>query len=260
LRFKSKKELTEWVLGSPHLWLFLDYDGTLADFAPAPDDVRPDPKIIRLLFELSDNPAIRVTILSGRRLEHIRRLLPICGICLAGTYGVELLTSTGKVIQRVDYDSVRPVLEMIKPYWESVINGQKGFYLEDKGWTLALHARFADDHTANQVIEQARQVIDEKSLGSRFRVLDGHKFLEIAPLLASKRETVNYLLSEYPYSHGHILYIGDDDKDEEAFSLIHAKQGVTVKVLYPSHASRPTEADFFFNSPSETLQWLRELI
>ncbi len=44
------------------------------------------------------------------------------------------------------------------------------------------------------------------------------------------------------------LYIGDDDRDEEAFPLVHAHGGAAVKVAHPSQAFVPTEADFIFES------------
>ena len=54
------------------LWLFLDYDGTLADFAPTPEDIIPDKALIALIEDLVSQPDIRVTIISGRRLAHIQ--------------------------------------------------------------------------------------------------------------------------------------------------------------------------------------------
>jgi trehalose-6-phosphatase len=90
--------------------------------------------------------------------------------------------------------------------------------------------------------------------------LEGYRFLEVAPLLASKRETVSYLLAHYPLPEARLLYIGDDDKDEEAFPLIHSHHGVAIKVFQPSQASRPTEADFFFGSPRQTLDWLEAVL
>lgn len=203
---------------------------------------------------------MRVAVLSGRRLEHIYRLLPLSGVFLAGTYGIEWMTPTGEIIQRAELPAIRPTLERIKQQWAQLLNGRQGFFLEDKGWALALHARFADEREAEQVIARARQLIDAAALVNRLRVLGGHKFLEIAPQLASKREAVEYLIKHYPMPGARLLYVGDDDKDEEAFPVIHAHQGVAIKVRQPSQAGRPTEADFFFESPGETLHWLKELV
>ena len=97
------------------LWLFLDYDGTLAHFAPTPAHIEPDPELVNLLTRLAQHPRIRVSVVSGRRLSHVKGLLPGPRIMLAGSYGIELQTSEGERIDRVDYDAVRPVLDELKP-------------------------------------------------------------------------------------------------------------------------------------------------
>lgn len=260
MRFESQAKLTEWARRASHLSLFLDYDGTLAGFAPNPDTIEPNPRVINLVQQLSYKINFQVVILSGRRLGHVRQLLPVNGIFLAGTYGIELLTPKSELIQRASFAELRPVLENIKPRWKSILNSRSGFYLEDKGWTLAIHARSAANNEAEQVMARARDSLDEKTLVGRFRILEGHRFLEVAPLLASKKETVSYILAHYPLPETRLLYIGDDDKDEEAFPVIHGHHGVAIKVFQPSQASFATEADFFFESPAETLDWLEGLV
>ncbi|HSL31503.1 MAG TPA: trehalose-phosphatase [Anaerolineales bacterium] len=260
MKVKSHPELTEWVEQSERLWLFLDYDGTLADFAATPDEIVPDTRLITLLERLARKPGLRVTILSGRRLAHIRELLPVPGIMLAGTYGVELLSEQGDLIHRVALTEIRPFLESIKPAWSDLIAGQNGFYLEDKEWALALHARFAEDAEASEVLGKALEVATLKLPSGTFRILGGHKFLEVAPRIASKRETVAYLLQQYPLPQARLMYIGDDDKDEEAFPLIHDHGGVAVKVIQPSQSNQATTANYFFHSPQDTLAWLEELL
>lgn len=260
MNFLSQAELTEWARQASHLYLFLDYDGTLADFAPTPDIIKPDHQIINLIDSLLKRANLRIAILSGRRLEHIRRLVPIDGIFLAGAYGIELLTPERKLIRRESYTKIRLVLETIKPLWESILSNRSGFYLEDKGWTLAIHARFAALDEASKVMTQARDSLDTEALAGHFRILDGDRFLEISPLLASKKEAVRYILTYNLLPDAALLYIGDDDKDEEAFPLIHSHHGLAIKVLQPSQAARPTEADFLFESPAETLDWLEGLL
>ena len=260
MKFSREGELTQWVQAAASLRLFLDYDGTLVDFAPTPERLDPDARVVGLLERLAKKAHITTAVISGRRLPDLRVLLPIPGLYLGGTYGLELLTPSGETIYRADYGAVRPGLENIKRSWESILSGRSGFFLEDKGWTLALHARFAGDATAAEVLAAARRAIDAQSLAGHFRILDGHKFLEVAPRLASKRETVLYLLGQFPLSGARCMYIGDDDKDEEAFPLIHQHGGAAIKVAQPSQAGRPTEADFIFESPHETVRWLEKLV
>ena len=78
--------------------------------------------------------------------------------------------------------------------------------------------------------------------------------------MAGKGDAVSYLLSRYIHPNTQLLCIGDDDKDEEAFYVIHGSGVKAVKVLQPSQVSRPTEADFFFEAPSEKLRWLEQFL
>lgn len=239
------------------LALFLDYDGTLADFAPTPDVVRPCPQVIDLLVRLAQRPSIWVGVISGRRLSDLETLLPVPGVLLAGTYGIELRTPEGQRVDRLKCEIVRPALEALKPQWAELITHRQGFHLEDKGWALALHARFAEDDEARTVLSAARRMVSQVTASDLFRVLGGTKFLEIAPRLAHKGRTVEYLLDHCPWSDALLLYLGDDDKDEEAFGVIKARGGIAIRV-----AEEPcrTGADGCLRSPQAARQWLKVLL
>ena len=240
--------------------LFLDYDGTLADFAPTPEHVNPDPELVALIGRLARHPRFRVAVVSGRRLGHVQTLVPVPGVLLAGTYGVELQTPEGVRIDRLDYDSVRPTLDTLKPRWADLIAGRLGDVLEDTGWALALHARFADEAESSRVLAGARRLADaaRRQAGpGLFRLLGGHKFLEIGPKLAHKGLAVAYLLDQYPWHGALPLYLGDDDKDEEAFGVITARGGMAVVV---AREPRETEADLRLGSPQAARRWLEMLL
>jgi trehalose 6-phosphate phosphatase len=250
-------ELAQTLSQAQRLWLFLDYDGTLADFAPTPEHVQPNAQVIGLIERLVERPRTRVSVISGRRLDHVEKLLPLPGVFLAGTYGVEMRTWSGERVNRLDYGTIRPALEILKPLWSQLIAGRQGFFLEDKGWSLALHARFAADGEAEAVLGEARHIAVEKAVSAAFRVLDGHKFLELGPLLAHKGRTVEYLLSRYAWPGASLLYLGDDDKDEEAFGVIQAYGGNTIVV---ASELRETKADCRLESPHAARRWLEKLI
>jgi len=260
VRFGNSQELAEWALASTPLWLFLDYDGTLKEFAPTPAHVEPDPEVVGLLDRLARKPGIRLTMISGRRLPDVRLLVPLSGILIAGSYGMEILTPEGQVVQRTDFGEIRPTLDALRPQWEQLISGREGFYLEDKGWTLALHARWAGDAEAETVLSRARELADESPRPGLFQIVNEYKFVEIAPKLASKKSAVAYLLEHYPLPDARLLYIGDDDKDEDAFSVIHAHGGAGVRVLARAAAARSATADLILESPTATRQLLGQLL
>lgn len=242
---------------APRLTLFLDYDGTLADFAKTPDDIHPDKKLIDLLQTLIDNPRIEPAIISGRRLGHIQQLIPLSGLWLAGTYGIELQAPDGSLINRADYQQVRPGIEQLKPRWETVIGNHHGFYIEDKGWSLALHGKDADQANAAAAFtaakEYAQQVV-RNTVG--LKVLGGERFLEVAPDAANKALAVEFLCEKIAPHQSLIVYIGDDDKDEAAFGVIIEKQGIPIKV---QKEPCTTSAPLRLKSPKDVRKFLLTL-
>lgn len=219
------------IRSAERLLLFLDYDGTLAEFAKTPDEIYPDQELIDLLTKLKNHPHIQPAVISGRRLSHIRTLVPIPGIWLAGTYGIELIDPNGVRIDRIDFEKVRPYLDAIKPLWLELVSQQPELYLEDKGWSLALHAKFVSQVEAEDILQQAKMILDTVEFPREdFRILGGNKFLEIAPYLANKGIAVEYLFAKNISDGALPMYIGDDDKDEEAFETILRHEGIAVKV------------------------------
>ena len=253
---RTHEHINERLAQAERLWLFLDYDGTLADFAPTPDHVNPDPELIGLLTRLARHPRIRMAVISGRRLSHVEVLVPVTGVFLAGTYGIEIRTSEGERINRVEYEAIRRTLNALKSRWLRLTAGRDGFYLEDKYWALALHARFADEDEAEEVLTAARSMATGAACSGPFRLLGGHKFLEIGPTLAHKGQTVDYLLDRYPWPGALPVYLGDDDKDEEAFGVVRARGGIAILV---TRVPRDTKADCCLESPRAVHHWLENL-
>ncbi len=254
------REVRERVSSATRLLLFLDYDGTLAEFAPTPENPTPDERVIRLLQALVASPRIRVTIVSGRRLDHLETLVPVDGLALACTYGIELRDEKGRQSTRLAFGEVRPGLEALKPGWAALLEGRSGFFLEDKGWSLALHARFADAIEAETVLARARALAEPALSVARgaapMQLLDGHKFLEIAPAMADKGLAVAQLLAERPWEGSLPIYVGDDDKDEKAFATINDAGGLTVVV---TRRPRATLAHCRLPSPRAARAWLTQL-
>lgn len=249
-------EIPTFVRQAERLLLFLDYDGTLADFAPTPDTILPDQEVIRRVQALAARPDITVVVLSGRRLAHILDLLPVDGIWHAGSYGVEMRTPAGATLERLRFDELRPPLDRLRPAWQRLLREREGFYLEDKGWSLALHARFAEEVEAEAVLEKARREAARAALQGPYALLGGHRFLEIAPKAANKASTVTYFLQAPELAGALPVYLGDDDKDEAAFAVVQAAGGLAVKVGDRGESVAQVQLD----GPLQARRWLDALL
>ncbi len=253
---RSPAEIMEELLRRERLGLFLDYDGTLADFAPTPEHAVADPDVISIVTRLAACPRVRAAVISGRPLRQIRQLLPISQIWLAGTYGVEVQTPGGEILQRAEWERVRPALERLKPFWQQLVADRSGFFLEDKGGALALQARFAAEAEAEQVLSAASSSTVMLASSGEFRLLEGQRFLEVCPSIAHKGRTVDYLLERFAWPGALPVYLGDDDNDEDAFETIKTHQGVALLV---AAILRTTLADALLGSPQAARDWLTQL-
>ena len=250
-------EISNRILSAQRIWLFLDYDGTLADFAPNPDIIIQDRELIQLLKQLSSYSKMRLSIISGRRLNHILKLIPIDNIDHAGSYGIEIRLRNGKSINRMDLSILRPIIDRIKPLWSGLIEDQNGYYLEDKGWTLAIHARRAAPGNIEKTLSNARSIASTIAPDKYFKILGGYKFIEIAPLKADKANSTKYLLDQFSVPNQLPIFMGDDDKDEAAFSVIYSAGGLPILI---SKKPRQSKALIRLNSPADTRRWLIELM
>ena len=236
--------------------LLLDYDGTLADFAPTPDIILQDPELISLLYRLANQNKFLLAIVSGRSLQHLRKLLPFKGMLLAGTYGLEMQLPDGSSHAVVTFEQVRPIMERIKPLWQQQMEGQNGFFLEDKGWALALHARFAASDDAQRVLAAARAEAEALSPGPAFTIEHRFRFLEIYPVEANKRRSTNRILTQYTPPDALPVFAGDDTHDEEAFAPVLDAGGYCIRV---SRDAVETRAQFRLETPAQVRQWLAGL-
>lgn len=234
------------------VFLFLDYDGTLAQFAPNPDVVLPDSQLIDILYEINKLDNIRLAIISGRRLGHIRSLVPIDGIWLAGSYGLEMIDPSGKEIHLLEFENLRPGLEKIKPCWQALIEEKEGFYLEDKGWSLAIHANGSDKKEVNMVLANARRI----DVPDGFHLKSTHNFIEICPPKADKGVSVEYILNSEKFTKALPIFIGDDPRDEDAFAAVQSFGGVGIIV---AEKDRETKATYALKRPEQVRKWMKEI-
>ena len=118
--------------------LFLDIDGTLAEDAARPDEVRIDEELMRTLPRVAIHLGNALALITGRSITGVDRLFPHLGLPMAGQHGSERHDADGTIHLNapdpVTFARIRQLLEVLS-------TGIRGLYLENKGNTLALHYR-----------------------------------------------------------------------------------------------------------------------
>ncbi len=206
----------------------LDYDGTLAEIAPRPEDARPYPGVPALLRALSHR--FPLYLVTGRRVRDLEALLGPLQIPVFGVHGAEEGVLGGPVRTRVGREAYG-VLAGLRDRVPKV----PGLWVEDKGTALALHYRGAPNEEA---VERALRSFLE-GLPQELEVLWGKKVVEIKPKGATKGAVAREVAARHP---GRIpVAIGDDATDEAMFAAL--PEGITVKVGPEPSAARYRLAD-----------------
>src|SRR5271169_203983 len=119
--------------------LFLDFDGTLVEIAPAPGLVQVPAELPRLLGELADRLGGAVAVVSGRPLDELASMLAPFAGPVAGQHGLERRHCDGRVTRC----PAPPKLGEARSVLAEFAARCDGVVLEDKGGSLALHYRQA---------------------------------------------------------------------------------------------------------------------
>lgn len=184
-------------------WLLaFDFDGTLVPLADHPDAVA----FRRPAWEALTTLARRrpVAILSGRARADLAARCPP-GATLIGNHGAEGLEGSALVEVRAREASARWL-----PRLRTWFTGG-GCWVEDKGLSLSLHWRGAQDQARAEAV--ARRLC--AGLRPPPRLVPGHLVLNVQHAdLPDKRAALLHLLRHHPAA----LFIGDDWNDATALA------------------------------------------
>jgi trehalose-phosphatase len=237
----------------------LDYDGTLTPIAQ-------EPKLARLSFparkairNLSSQKEIKVSVISGRSLFDLKRLVRIPGITYAGNHGFEI---EGPEINHVHPGALdaagllREIAARLKKGYRSTA----GIFVENKKFTLSVHYRQLDVQNIGFSKALLLNEIAPYLAQSQVVLTEGKKVWEIRPALQwTKGETVMWLYARALAHAGkrvYPVYVGDDQTDEAAFKALK-HQGLTVKVM--ENPREFTNAEYRLSSPDEVLELLEKI-
>ena len=205
--------------------MFLDIDGTLLDLAPAPDKVRVDPAVARLLPQVRRSLGGALALISGRAITDVDRLFPGLRMACAGQHGCERRDASGTLHLHAPASAT---LERLRALFTQFAESHEGLLLEDKGATLAVHYRKAPQ-LASHVHRTLRETVAASGTKT-YRLQSGKLLLELRPDNRDKGTAIRDFMSERPFKGRCPVFIGDDRTDEHGFALINAVGGWSIKV------------------------------
>jgi trehalose 6-phosphate phosphatase len=203
--------------------LFLDFDGTLVEIAPAPDLIQVPAELGHLLSQLTDRLGGAVAVVSGRPLDQLAKILAAFTGGIAGAHGLERRCTDGNVSRCLEH----PELGRFRPLIAAFAAQHEGVLLEDKGCSLALHYRQAPALGAvcRALVGQA---VDESN-GALVAVA-GKMVIEMMPRSAGKGRAIAGFLADAPFHGRSPVFVGDDTTDEDGFAVVNRLGGVSVHV------------------------------
>ena len=203
--------------------LFLDFDGTLVEFAATPDAVVVPRKVRAILSACADALDGAVAIVSGRPIATLDALLAPLRLPSAGLHGLEVRMPDGNVEHA---DSGASDLAELRTRLLSLAREDARLVVEDKKSSLALHYRRAPERES----ELRALVADAADQYRGHHVLHGKMIVEVKPARINKGDAVGRFLESSPFAGRRPIFAGDDLTDEDGFAAVNRLGGVSVKV------------------------------
>lgn len=227
--------------------LFLDFDGTLAEIAPAPWLARLEPGVRETIEDLWRRFEGAVAVVSGRQIEDIDAMLGLPGIPAAGIHGAQLRTPDGFVIVE---DAMQAEFDGIEAELRKQIGTFDGLLLERKPVSVAVHYR-GNPSREHEICAIAARIVRPRP---QLKCLSGRKIVEILPHGVDKGQAIARLLQTPPF-HGRIpVFAGDDVTDEDGLAAVNAMGGVSIKI-----GPGVSAATYGFETGARFRAWLKAL-
>ena len=221
--------------------LAFDFDGTLAPIVPVRETAALRSPTRRLFEQVCQ--LFPTAVISGRARGDVRARLANAKVkYVIGNHGLERGRTSEK--DKALLDEARACLG-------ALASRIAGLELEDKGCSLAIHYRSAQQKGA------AREAISEalRGLSKPLRTIPGKCVVNVLPLEGPhKGDALTELRAQERAEVA--LYVGDDLNDEDVFKLGQPERLVTVRV----GRSTRSAASFFVPNQREVDGLLRRLV
>lgn len=238
----------------PHVLLCFDFDGTLTPLMDDPAAVFLPPGMPGLLQALAEHPSLSVAIISGRDRADLQNRIGIPGLIYGGNHGLEISGPGFIFIEEAAVASCAGFKDLNAELAKK-LQAIPGAFVEDKGLTLSVHYRQVAEEAHEEVRRQVHATLANTAYP--FVLTMGNKVYEIRPRVEwNKGAAVTWIKKKLGQEDARVVYVGDDQTDEDAFAAwpeeITVKVGPTVETKANYHLETLAEVQIF-------LQWLTTL-
>ncbi|MFG3406817.1 trehalose-phosphatase [Streptomyces sp. NPDC048142] len=199
----------------------LDFDGTLADIVPDPEQARAHPGTVTALAALAPKVAA-IAVITGRPAGVAVRYGGFAGVpglehlVVLGHYGAERWdAATGTVHAPAPHPGVTAVRAEL-PGVLGEFDARHGTWIEEKGQAVAVHTRRAEDPQA--AFETLRGPLGELAAKHGLIVEPGRLVLELRPPGMDKGVALATFVADRDAES--VIYAGDDLGDLAAFAAV----------------------------------------
>jgi trehalose-phosphatase len=246
------------VVKHPHLFLFLDFDGTLVPIMNRPNECRLDLRSRSILADLHALSQVTVGIISGRKLDDVRKRVGEKDLIYAGNHGLEIegpFLAFGEPTSKAN----RKILDTLVRRLHEELRFIPDAWVEHKNLSASVHFRQVLPVAIPHLLKIVKQITEPAVMDKQFILRHGKQVLEIRPAVSwNKSKALHWIVEHTPHiSDPLIMYFGDDDTDEDVF--IERRDIISVCVGKKSVTAAQYELETQQEMP-EILEWLKRCL
>lgn len=239
--------------------LCLDYDGTLVPIRNTPSEAKLSPRVRKIIQELASQKDFKVVIVSGRSLPEIKKIVGLRELVYVANHGLEL-EGPQICFTHPNILKTKKVFATVKSELLSKLESFPGLWIEDKALTMSIHYRQLKRAKMKEAETIFLKTLKPYRDSGQLAVTNGKKVWEVRPPERwNKGSAVLWLFARALARHEtsiFLIYIGDDQTDEDAFNAVKHK-GIGIKVT--KSPKKATAADYYLRSPTEVYNFLKQL-
>ena len=216
--------LRERLKSAGRLFLFVDFDGTLAPVVSTPSLASLPLEHNDILRALATRNDIVTAVISGRTVDDLRRRIGL-PVIYAGNYGLEI-QGPGLNYTVPGADEFRAMVFQICNRLRARLALYAGVLVECKALTATVHLRQALPWEAAEAQGIVRSTVGDHT---GFQISAGKDAMEIHPAISwNKGAAARWILQSLSGRESEAICIGDDFMDEPMFAELSA--GISVRV------------------------------